>query len=569
MVYTQFNQGNDDIVGTDWARKDICGLTGCNSIFYTSSWSSESGGQYHLNLLRDYGKPVFLSLGGSTSNAKLEWLWSAAKKTLGNQWIGLFLRDEPLLEDTAAGWAIYNDIQREVNCIRAIDSAMPIILNTTSSARNYVGLNITGITAHCIDNYLNRGTTIANFSDFATRWKAERDTRAPGRKLAHIGQMHHYVYAFGGVTYTYTLALAQQMYNAIHDVWGDDLYLWGQYAWRNTVGIASPGGEAFEQHPRDTPTVRAPAVEFAQWYYGQSLPNAIQSGIGTTRASTCGGGSTTYVTLDSGASASDDAYNGQTAIVTIDGDVQVRPITDYDGALRRATVSPAFTVAPDSNDTYVIRPASYALGNPAAGLLTLNTTAISTTVGNVVAMTASGTAGIDISRVQLRSGTLSIISTIPTGSRSWNVTALAEGTCTLRLWQNNGYYQDITVTVAAAVPGGLLTISPRNIIAQVGDVVAMTATGTVGIDISAVTLVSGTAAVISAIPTGSRSWNVTALAAGVAVFRLTQNNGESQTVRAEISAVVPPPVPEPGALSVTVQIPVGVHRLVINIERKA
>lgn len=67
------------------------------------------------------------------------------------------------------------------------------------------------------------------------------------------------------------------------------------------------------------------------------------------------GSATDYIVLDSGASAEDDFYNGMVVIATIDGNVEVRVISDYTGSNKRAAVVPDWNVAPDSDDTFVIK----------------------------------------------------------------------------------------------------------------------------------------------------------------------------------------------------------------------
>jgi hypothetical protein len=67
----------------------------------------------------------------------------------------------------------------------------------------------------------------------------------------------------------------------------------------------------------------------------------------------------TTVKLDSGASDSDDAYNGANGqhIIVIWGNTgarQFRYITDYVGSTETVTVDSAFTTTPDSTSTYGI-----------------------------------------------------------------------------------------------------------------------------------------------------------------------------------------------------------------------
>lgn len=67
------------------------------------------------------------------------------------------------------------------------------------------------------------------------------------------------------------------------------------------------------------------------------------------------GSATDTIVLDASASAIDDFYNGMVCIATIDSNVEVRVISDYVGSTQTATVVPDWNVAPDNNDTFVIK----------------------------------------------------------------------------------------------------------------------------------------------------------------------------------------------------------------------
>lgn len=96
----------------------------------------------------------------------------------------------------------------------------------------------------------------------------------------------------------------------------------------------------------DVQTGTAGAKTSPIYLYPRKLP--------TVRSGTAAGGATGSVTLDSGALAIDGAYAGCVVAVTIDGTVEVRKITGYVGSTKVASVTPDFTAAPDSDDTFVI-----------------------------------------------------------------------------------------------------------------------------------------------------------------------------------------------------------------------
>lgn len=79
-------------------------------------------------------------------------------------------------------------------------------------------------------------------------------------------------------------------------------------------------------------------------------------GTKTTNGTALSGGSN-FIGLASSALAVDDAYNGQLIIITGGtGKGQVRKISDYDGAIKRAYVSVNWTTQPDATSTYEIYP---------------------------------------------------------------------------------------------------------------------------------------------------------------------------------------------------------------------
>ena len=74
----------------------------------------------------------------------------------------------------------------------------------------------------------------------------------------------------------------------------------------------------------------------------------------TLRSGTSQTGAAGSITLDSGASAVDDAYNGCLIVGTLDGNVEARIISDYNGSTKVATVVPDWVTTPDVDDTFVI-----------------------------------------------------------------------------------------------------------------------------------------------------------------------------------------------------------------------
>lgn len=105
------------------------------------------------------------------------------------------------------------------------------------------------------------------------------------------------------------------------------------------------------------------------------------------------GSLTSTIVLDSGASSVDDFYNGMVCIATIDGNVEVRVITDYTGSTKSAAVTPDWNVAPDSDDTFVIKlPEGPQMHQANTTLIAGATVSTSTAQIGVNAVQAGGTA---------------------------------------------------------------------------------------------------------------------------------------------------------------------------------
>ena len=75
----------------------------------------------------------------------------------------------------------------------------------------------------------------------------------------------------------------------------------------------------------------------------------------TAETGTATAGASTTITLEAGASATDDEYNDLLIVITGGaGSGQTRRITDYDGTSKVATVYPAWTTDPDNTSDYSI-----------------------------------------------------------------------------------------------------------------------------------------------------------------------------------------------------------------------
>lgn len=100
---------------------------------------------------------------------------------------------------------------------------------------------------------------------------------------------------------------------------------------------------------------------------------AMDTGLKNIRSGTCQGGTASSVTLDAGASATNDLYKGArvylpTGLGTT-GAGQSRLITAYNGSTKVATVEPNWTVNPASDSFFVIRDDAAILALATGGIM--------------------------------------------------------------------------------------------------------------------------------------------------------------------------------------------------------
>lgn len=125
-------------------------------------------------------------------------------------------------------------------------------------------------------------------------------------------------------------------------------------------------------------TIGIQSVHLVTTAIGAITRNAFGSdtGLQSIRSNTAQAGGATTITLDASASASDDFYN-DTSILTTGGTGvgQFRVISDYVGATKVATVTPAWVTNPSSDTTFAIFPAAATVADIAAEVLTAATAA--------------------------------------------------------------------------------------------------------------------------------------------------------------------------------------------------
>lgn len=112
------------------------------------------------------------------------------------------------------------------------------------------------------------------------------------------------------------------------------------------------------------------------------------SGYLTNTGTLAGVSSSTVVDLASGASGTDNIYNGSSIYIASGlGSGQVRQIVDYIGATKRVYVSPAFTTTPNTSSTYLVGPRVTITGDGSSAVAYAN---VSSGAVNYVNMAAVG-----------------------------------------------------------------------------------------------------------------------------------------------------------------------------------
>lgn len=186
------------------------------------------------------------------------------------------------------------------------------------------------------------------------------------------------------------------------------------------------------------------------------------------------GSLTSTIILDSGASAVDDYYNGMVVIATIDGNVEARVISDYTGSSKSAAVSPDWNVAPDSDDTFIIKlPEGGQVQQ--ADALAWNGTAVGTphTAGYPVVTVKDGTG---TGEIDTNAGAIVSVTTTATATNVTTVNGLAAGVITETSIANNAITDakvasDVTIaSVTGAV--GSVTGAVGSVTGSVGSVAA-------------------------------------------------------------------------------------------------
>lgn len=91
-----------------------------------------------------------------------------------------------------------------------------------------------------------------------------------------------------------------------------------------------------------------------------SINSVLVSSVGTSydyHAGTVVSANSSYITIESGASATDNKYNNSSIYINSGvGAGQLRKIIDYVGSTKTARVTPAFSTIPSSSSTYIVSP---------------------------------------------------------------------------------------------------------------------------------------------------------------------------------------------------------------------
>lgn len=246
-----------------------CDMTGANAVFFASSWSKPSLTTAFLNALRKYGKPVILSLGGSTSTGTIRDLVSEARSILGGSLVSFMLRDEP----DCSSPDVINDLKREALAFKSFAGDVPLGINVTLSPKNYPVIHVPGIDWISLDGYYNEGTFPGDIRQSCSAWLAAmhpNDTRP----LWFIGMAHSYKHPNCTVNLTEDVML--MWLDEVRGAWGNRLGGVGLYCWRRDITATDPNGQMYTQfHPMQNQRVREACLEFSKKFYALGLSGRI------------------------------------------------------------------------------------------------------------------------------------------------------------------------------------------------------------------------------------------------------------------------------------------------------
>mgnify|MGYP001562334102 CR=1 FL=1 len=232
---------------------------------------------------------------------------------------------------------------------------------------------------------------------------------------------------------------------------------------------------------------------FGGWLQTQldaTIASRLASSAVVVRSNTAVGGAATYATLDTGASAVDDYYNGAAILLTGGtGAGQSRMIADYTGSTKRATPEHDWVTAPDATTTYTISvfadPLANAVGRYPSGSIGYSIGTIVRSAFTVVAGasmdlitlyrddTYEGAAALSISvdndraltvtGARLETSALSLTLTVVTGSGATLAFKISSNEAATTLWAATDGAVDVRLIVTHAegestIATGLLEI---------------------------------------------------------------------------------------------------------------
>lgn len=149
---------------------------------------------------------------------------------------------------------------------------------------------------------------------------------------------------------------------------------------------------------------------------------ADDTGLKPIRSNTAQGGGASTITLDTGASATDDFYNGNWIYITGGTGVgQMLRVIDYVGATKVATMVASWKVNPDATSTFAIIPQSIISAN----ILQWNGSYVATPtvagvpevdvthwLGTGVSAGTAGTPNVDVNRINNQSGPAGVLARV-------------------------------------------------------------------------------------------------------------------------------------------------------------
>lgn len=208
-------------------------LTGCDTVFFSSAWNTDSEVVHYVNTLASLRANIVLALGGNMTHPNIERMVKYALNTLGPKLSAIMLPDEQPPES-------YEWLEAQAVFLRSIlPSHVLIGINTTLTPTKLVGLPTD---FHSIDGYYNASMPYGSIKRDLAPWEALFQQYAPTKPMMFIGQAHNYIDQRTSVpapdrrNYPLSAELMTQLLSEVRQSSvGYRLAAWGHYCYRKPI----------------------------------------------------------------------------------------------------------------------------------------------------------------------------------------------------------------------------------------------------------------------------------------------------------------------------------------------